>query len=196
MVAPQGPDHTAEASLRASSPREEYFYRFVTENSASPIGHFRTAPPMDSNEKIKIVFYSCQHFQTGFFNVQRAIAKEKDVDLVVCLGDYVYEYSNQYEDMKLRHATGRNHDGDAQFLDEWREKYRALQGRPDLQAMHAAHPPRDLTEAVTAFAESEVAAAAFGAGVRDHFAALGRAELEAHRAAVTNRDLQRGFEHL
>jgi glutamine synthetase len=61
-------------------------------------------------------------------------------------------------------------------------------------ATEAAALPRDLTEAVTAFAESEVAAAAFGAGVRDHFAALGRAELEAHRAAVTDRDLQRGFE--
>ncbi len=61
-------------------------------------------------------------------------------------------------------------------------------------ASEAPALPGDLTEAVAAFSGSDVAAAAFGAAVRDHFAVLGRAELAAHRAGVTDRDLERGFE--
>ena len=140
VVARAASDHTAKTTVKGLDPHEEYFYRFLTKNSASPIGRFRTAPPKDSKEKIKIVFYSCQNFQSGFYTVQKAIAKEKDVDLVVCLGDYVYE-SNQYEDRKVRdEATGRNNDGVAQFIDEWHEKYRLYKSDANLKAMHAAHP--------------------------------------------------------
>jgi alkaline phosphatase D len=132
-------DFTARSFVKGLRPSEEYFYRFSTENSNSPVGHFRTAPPKDSNQPLKIVFYSCQNYQAGFYNVQRAIAKEKDVDLVVCLGDYVYE-SDYYEAAKVRDdTTGRNKDGVVEFIDEWREKYRLYKSDPDLKAMHAAH---------------------------------------------------------
>jgi alkaline phosphatase D len=140
VVAREDRDFTAQGTVRGLDPSEEYFYRFLTKNSSSPVGRFRTAPPLDSNQGLRIVFYSCQNYQTGYYNVQRAIAKEKDVDLVICLGDYVYE-SNQYEDIKIRdEATGRNKDGVAEFIDEWREKYRLYKSDPDLKAMHAAHP--------------------------------------------------------
>jgi glutamine synthetase len=65
----------------------------------------------------------------------------------------------------------------------------------DAYAAAASPPlPHDLTEAVALFAASDVAAAAFGTAVRDHFAELGRRELDAVRRAVTNWDLERGFE--
>ncbi len=129
---------TARRFVKGLKPHEEYFYRFSTENSKSEIGRFRTAPPLDSNEKIRIAYFSCQHYESGFFNAQRAIAKEKDIDLVVCLGDYIYEYSNN-EGVRLD-RTGRNKDGDVQFLDEYRQKYALYKGDKNLQAMHAAHP--------------------------------------------------------
>ena len=98
--------HTAKTTVRGLDPAEQYFYRFVTGNSSSPIGRFRTAPPKDSKTPIKIVFYSCQNYQNGYYNAQRAIAKESDVDVVVCLGDYIYE-SNQYEDRQGPRRVGR-----------------------------------------------------------------------------------------
>ena len=132
--------HTAKTKVRGLDPAEQYFYRFVTGNSSSPIGRFRTAPPKDSKTPIKIVFYSCQNYQNGYYNAQRAIANERDVDVVVCLGDYIYE-SNQYEDRKVRdESVGRNGDSDAQFIDEFRQKYHVYKSDPDLKAMHAAHP--------------------------------------------------------
>jgi alkaline phosphatase D len=119
-------------------PREEYFYRFVTEDSKSQVGRFRTAPPLGSKEKIRIAFYSCQNYESGFFNAQRAIASEPDIDLVICLGDYIYEYSDN-QGVRID-RSGRNKDGDAQFLDEYRQKYALYKGDKSLQRMHAAHP--------------------------------------------------------
>ena len=74
----------------------------------------------------------------GFFNAQRAIANEKDVDLVVCLGDYIYEYSDNDGVRAGPHRPQQ--DGDVQFLDEYRQKYTLYKSDKDLQAMHAAHP--------------------------------------------------------
>lgn len=129
---------TARSFINGLKPREEYFYRFHTENSNSQVGRFRTAPPLNSNEPIKIAFYSCQNYEAGFFNAQAAIAREKDVDLVVCLGDYMYEYSD-FEGVRLD-KSGNNHDGDVQLLEEYRQKYELYKRDKNLQAMHAAYP--------------------------------------------------------
>ena len=55
-------------------PGEEYFYRFETRTGTSPVGRFRTAPPADSREPVKIVFFSCQDWQAGYFGAHSAIA--------------------------------------------------------------------------------------------------------------------------
>ena len=134
--------HTARTFVNGLDPREQYFYRFLTEGSKSEVGRFRTAPPLNSREKIRIAFYSCQHYEAGFFNAQRAIAREKDIDLVICLGDYIYEYSDAEirPNDPRRDSSGRNNDGDVQFLDEYREKYHLYKRDRNLKAMHAAHP--------------------------------------------------------
>ncbi len=131
-------DFTARTFVKGLKPDHRYFYRFVTKDSKSPVGRFKTAPPLKSNKPIRIAFYSCQHYEAGFFNAQRAIANEPDLDLVLCLGDYIYEYSDN-QGVRLD-RTGNNHDGDTQLLTEYWEKYRLYKSDKDLQAMHAAHP--------------------------------------------------------
>jgi alkaline phosphatase D len=131
-------DFTARTFIKGLKPDHQYFYRFVTKDSKSPVGRFKTAPPLDSNKPIRIAFYSCQHYEAGFYNAQRAIANEPDLDLVLCLGDYVYEYSDG-KGVRLDHS-GNNHDGDTQLLSEYWSKYRLYKSDKDLQAMHHAHP--------------------------------------------------------
>ncbi|MGA9371676.1 MAG: alkaline phosphatase D family protein [Solirubrobacterales bacterium] len=131
-------DFTARTFVKGLKPDHQYFYRFVTKQSKSPIGRFKTAPPLNSSKPIRIAFYSCQHYEAGFYNAQRAIANEPDLDLVLCLGDYIYEYSDN-QGVRLD-RTGNNHDGDTQLLDEYWQKYRLYKSDRDLQAMHAAHP--------------------------------------------------------
>ena len=127
-----------QPNVHGLNPPEQYFYRFVTGNSSSPIGRFRTAPPIDSKTPIKIVYYSCQNYQNGFYNAQRAIAKEHDIDLVVCLGDYIYE-SNQTRvaGRDRTDATG------TATRSSWTSSARSTTSTrtiTSLQAMHAAHP--------------------------------------------------------
>ena len=132
--------HTARTFVKDLKPDERYYYRFFTEDSKSPLGRFKTAPPLKSNRPVRIAFYSCQHWESGFYNAQRAIANEPDLDLVICLGDYMYEYSDMDPAKPRQDRTGRNKDGDVQLLDEYRQKYHLYKSDKDLQAMHAAHP--------------------------------------------------------
>jgi alkaline phosphatase D len=131
-------DFTARTFIKGLKPDRHYFYRFVTEHSKSPVGRFKTAPPLGSSKPVRIAFYSCQHYEAGFYNAQRAIANEPDLDLVLCLGDYIYEYSDGKG--VRRDSSGNNHDGDTQLLTEYWQKYRLYKSDQDLKAMHAAHP--------------------------------------------------------
>ncbi len=131
-------DFTVHVAIHKLKPRTEYFYRFHTRNSRSPVGRFRTAPPLDSNEQIRIGFFSCQNYEAGFYNAHAGLAAEQDLDLVICLGDYIYEDST-YEGPRTD-RTGDNNDADVQFLHEYRQKYRLYQSDPDLQRMQGNHP--------------------------------------------------------
>jgi alkaline phosphatase D len=131
-------DFTARTFIKGLKSDRQYFYRFVTDESKSPVGRFKTAPPLNSRKPVRIAFYSCQHYESGFYNAQRAIANEPDLDLVLCLGDYIYEAGGT--NGVRRDTSGDNHDGDTQLLREYWEKYRLYKSDPDLKAMHAAHP--------------------------------------------------------
>jgi alkaline phosphatase D len=117
-------------------PGERYWYRFETRESDSRVGRFHTLRPPDSREPVRVAFFSCQDWQAGYYGAHATIA-ELDVDLVVSLGDYIYE-QNFYEGPR-RDMLGANGDGEVQTLDEYRSKYRMYRGDRDLQAMHAAH---------------------------------------------------------
>jgi len=115
---------------------EQYFYRFSTGSDGSPVGRFRTARPADSNEPVRIAFWSCQEFASGYYHAHRDLANMDDIDLVVCLGDYIYE--KQFDDMGV---PARNDTvGEVQTIDGYRRKYNFYNADEDLLAMRAKHP--------------------------------------------------------
>jgi alkaline phosphatase D len=105
-------------------PGEEYFYRFTTAAQSSPVGRFRTARPAGSSETVRIAFFSCQEFIAGFYAAHRDLAAQ-DVDLVVCLGDYIYEqaYASTGSPNPPVRTDDSAADGEAQTLAEYRRKY-------------------------------------------------------------------------
>jgi alkaline phosphatase D len=130
-------DFTARATVGGLPPGEQFFFRFATRDGSSPVGRFRTLRPADSREPVRIGFFSCQKWTTGFYPAHAALAAEEDLDLVVSLGDYIYETGGR----GVRpDTTGANRDGNVQTLGEYRQKYALHRSDPDLQAMHAAHP--------------------------------------------------------
>jgi alkaline phosphatase D len=125
------------ANRRILRPGEDYWYRFYTRRTDSPVGHFRTRRPPDSREPIRVAFFSCQGWEAGYYTAHEGLANELDLDLVVSLGDYIYEETDDVGPRVDRTGTGR--DGNAQTLAEYRQKYRLYRSDPNLQAMHAAH---------------------------------------------------------
>ncbi|MEX2194969.1 MAG: alkaline phosphatase D family protein [Thermoleophilaceae bacterium] len=143
VVARAAKDHTVEVRLQGKRflrPGERYWYRFGAGDAASPVGRFKLARPADSREPVRIAFFSCQDYQAGYYGAHSTIAELDDVDLVVCLGDYIYERTFYEGPDERRDTLGANGDGEVQTLDEYRAKYRLYKGDADLQAMHAAHP--------------------------------------------------------
>ena len=121
-------------------PSERYYYRFLTCDTSSPVGRFRTARPADSREPVRIGFWSCQDYESGFYTAHAGLAQEEDLDLVICLGDYVYERHFYDGPPERRDTTGANRDANVQTLPEYRDKYRLYHSDPNLLAMREQHP--------------------------------------------------------
>jgi alkaline phosphatase D len=139
IVTPEG-GFTALQRVEGLAPGEEYFYRCSTCDVSSSVGRLRTALPADSQQPVRIGFFSCQAWESGFYTAHAGLAAE-DLDLVVCLGDYVYEYGTESGAAEVRRdRTGGTEDGAAETLAEWREKYALYHSDPRLVAVRQQFP--------------------------------------------------------
>ncbi|TAK97622.1 MAG: hypothetical protein EPO09_03645, partial [Aquabacterium sp.] len=90
-VADPATAHSVHVDVGGLQSGRAYFYRFRAGGQVSGVGRTRTAPdPAERTDRLRLAVASCQHYEAGFFTVHREIATA-DVDLVVFLGDYIYE---------------------------------------------------------------------------------------------------------
>ena len=129
----------ARLSGCALRPGERYFYRFSTRDADSPVGRFQTTRPPDSREPVRVGFFSCQDYEEGFYTAHAGLAAEDDLDVVVCLGDYIYENANA-EDEGVRDDRTGDASQEALTLPHYRDKYALYHSDQDLRALRAAHP--------------------------------------------------------
>jgi alkaline phosphatase D len=134
-----GRDFAVTTRLQSAKlrPGEQYYYRFLTCDRSSPVGRFRTLRPADSNQPVRIGFFSCQEWNGGYYTAHAALAEEQDLDAVVCLGDCIYE--RDYYNGPRNDTTGPNHDGDVQSLPEYRDKYRLYHTDSNLLRVRETH---------------------------------------------------------
>ena len=124
-----------------------YYYRFTVSDSAgnpkyeSPIGRTKTTPlPGDTSlAQMKFAFASCQEWESGFYQAYRhmanlAQAPETDLDCVVFLGDYIYEYGPS-TGWPRSYKTAA-----AKDLKSYRNRHAEYKTDKDLQAAHAKYP--------------------------------------------------------
>jgi alkaline phosphatase D len=133
-------DFTARHQVTGLKPGTEYFYRFHTKRTDSPVGRLRTLRPADSVEPVRIGVMSCQSYEAGYYTALAGLAAEDDLDLVVGLGDYIYEHHFYDGPADRKDTTGANKDGDVQTLAEYREKYHLYKADKNLQAVHHQFP--------------------------------------------------------
>jgi len=94
-------DYTVKAEITGLQPNTYYFYEFKYDNKYSLRGRTKTLPSGDiSNVRLGVV--SCSSFPHGYFNVYQVLQQRNDVDAIIHLGDYIYEYGkDEYGDVRV-----------------------------------------------------------------------------------------------
>jgi alkaline phosphatase D len=126
--------HSVHVEVSGLSPNRWYWYQFEAGGNTSPKGRTRTTPAANSMpDKLRFAFASCQSYEQGLFTAYDHMLKE-DVDLVIHLGDYIYE-------MGPRPNSIRQHIGpELMSLQDYRNRFAQYKTDPLLQGMHATAP--------------------------------------------------------
>ncbi|WP_078812176.1 alkaline phosphatase D family protein [Prosthecobacter debontii] len=126
--------HSVHVEVEGLKPDRWYWYQFRVGGESSPKGRTRTFPAVEViPEKLRFAFASCQHFETGLFTAYEHMMRE-DLDVVVHLGDYIYEYAGI--DKRVRKHTGP----ESTSIDTYRNRHAQYKCDPALQGMHALVP--------------------------------------------------------
>jgi alkaline phosphatase D len=133
--------HSVHVDARGLEPGREYFYRFRALGETSPVGRTKTAPALRQDpSRLRFGIVNCQDFQNGYWPSYWGLADE-DLDVVLHLGDYIYEYDPSSRFADRRHSTPQTLGLDQLVtLDDYRNRHAQYKGDPALQAAHAAFP--------------------------------------------------------
>ncbi|GAB17081.1 alkaline phospholipase D [Gordonia effusa NBRC 100432] len=140
-------DHTVKVDVTGLSPKSFYWYRFrVTgpgpaAGSVSPVGRTKTAPRNnDAVAKVRFGVVSCANWEAGYFAAYRHLGDARNLDAVVHLGDYLYEYGvGEYtaKDGPVRDHRPRH---DIVSVSDYRIRHAQYKSDPDLQRLHGRLP--------------------------------------------------------
>jgi alkaline phosphatase D len=128
-------DYTVKVDVSSLAPNTTYYYRFATGNAQSPIGRTKTLP-VGNVDHLRIAVASCSSLAHGYFNAYRMIAQRADLDAVVHLGDYIYEFGDG------EYGNLRRYEPPTEILSlrDYRTRHNQYKTDPDLLEMHRQHP--------------------------------------------------------
>lgn len=156
-------DHTVKIDVGGLKPDRSYYYRFTSKGKRSRVGRFKTAPASDSaNPDLRFGLVSCSNYEGGYFTGYRYLAEREDLDFVLHLGDYIYEYGpGGYGPGP---EIGRTHAPDHEIvsLADYRIRYGQYREDMDLQDLHARNP------FITIWDDHEVANNSWAEGAENH----------------------------
>ncbi|MEV2226640.1 alkaline phosphatase D family protein [Nocardia vinacea] len=134
-------DHTVKIDVTDLQPGSAYFYRFTAFGVHSPIGRTRTAPATTAAvDHLRFGVVSCSNWEAGYFSAYRHLADRTDLDAIVHLGDYIYEYGRgKYGG---RNGAVRTHEpaNEIVTLADYRIRHAQYKTDPDLRTLHARGP--------------------------------------------------------
>jgi len=122
------------------TPGQEYFYRFRSGETTSPIGRTRTLPE-GRVDALRFAIVSCANWQHGYFNTYDAIAKQSETnpfDAMIHLGDYYYEYGA----LDTPRVADRIHEPSHEIIEltDYRQRHAQYRSDAALQSATAAMP--------------------------------------------------------
>jgi alkaline phosphatase D len=131
-------DLTVKVDVDDLEPDTTYYYFFEAGSETSPVGRTRTLP--ESRDHIRFAMYSCAKYAAGYFNAFGRIAEHDDLNFVLCLGDYIYEYGNDDKGLAGLIDRGFEPEHECRTLDDYRTRYSLYRRDRDLQRLHQMHP--------------------------------------------------------
>jgi alkaline phosphatase D len=133
-------DFTVKIDADELQPNRTYYYQFETTGARSPFGRTRTLP-LGATDHWRLAFVSCSNFESGYFNVYARIAQRNDLDCVLHLGDYLYEYAiDGYAAPGLRGRRNVQPTNETLTLADYRQRHALYKTDLDLQEAHRQHP--------------------------------------------------------
>lgn len=132
-------DYTVKIDVTDLNPNTTYYYQFEALGQSSEIGKTRTSPT-GNVDNVRFGIVSCSNYQNGYFNAYQELSERTDIDAVIHLGDYIYEYETGgygYSD-----AVGRGHlpENEIITLSDYRVRYSYYRLDPMLRSVHQQHP--------------------------------------------------------
>ena len=161
-------------------PGRWYYYQFSAPNGlTSPTGRTRTLPagPTDS---FRVAVVSCNNATSGWFNAFAEIATRDNMDLVVHLGDYIYESRLDRNDAVpgLAELRGLAPFHEVVTLADYRARYASYRADPAFQALHRNFPM------IVMMDDHESANNSWAGGAKNHDAATEGAWAARRRSAL------------
>jgi alkaline phosphatase D len=156
-------DYTVKVDARGLPSGALLYYRFAIGDNVSPVGRTRTLPA-GTVDTARFAVVSCSNHPYGFFNAYRDIAEHDDIDAVIHLGDYIYEYGLGQYATERAEELGRLPDPPTELLSlsDYRRRYAQYRSDADLKAAHAAHPM------IAVWDDHEIANDAWRDGAENH----------------------------
>jgi alkaline phosphatase D len=134
-------DHTVKVDVAGLQPGTTYWYRFGLAGAWSPIGRTATAPAVDDAvTRLRAGVVSCSNWEAGYFVPYRLLADRDDLDVVIHLGDYIYEYGTGEFGAAGTVVRRTEPAHEVLTLADYRIRHAQYKTDPDLQALHAAVP--------------------------------------------------------
>lgn len=171
-------DYTVKVDATGLAPGRTYYYGFRCEGVDSPLGRTRTLPA-GPTAALRFAFVSCSNFPYGYFNAYRRIAERDDLNFVLHLGDYLYEYAQGgYANPALAGLRDVVPKNEIVTLDDYRMRHALYKTDPDLQELHRQHPM------ICVWDDHESANDAWRDGAENHNPEAGEGEWSVRRAAA------------
>jgi alkaline phosphatase D len=172
-------DFTVKVDVEDLEPGRTYYYRFESRGARSPVGRTKTLP-RGRVDAARIAFASCSNFPFGYFNAYARIAERADLDLVLHLGDYIYEYerANAYRNPRILGQRDSIPENEIVTLTDYRQRHAQYKGDMDLQEAHRQHP------FVCVWDDHEITNDAWRDGAENHDPQAGEGEWSVRKRAA------------
>lgn len=134
-----GRDFTVKVDAGGLAPGRTYYYAFDLGRERSPVGRTKTTPegPL---ARVRLASVCCSNYPAGYFTVYRCLAERADLDAVVHLGDYIYEFENGVLGNGIGIDRLPDPPQELRTLEDYRQRYAQYRTDLDLQDAHRQHP--------------------------------------------------------